>query len=65
MDKGPGMAMAEPADTVKCYGVNTCKGHNDCATASNSCKGMGSCKGQGYISIPASTCADVGGTTKS
>jgi hypothetical protein len=65
MDSGAGMAMAEQADTVKCYGANACKGHNDCKTASNACKGQGGCKGQGFVAIPASTCADVGGTTKS
>lgn len=65
MDSAAGMAMAESADTVKCYGANACKGHNDCKTASNACKGQGGCKGQGFVSIPKSTCADVGGTVKS
>lgn len=65
MDKAAGMAMADKADDVKCFGVNACKGHNDCATAENGCKGSGSCKGQGYINMPAATCADVGGTVKS
>ncbi len=39
--------MAAPAsdtvDVVHCAGVNSCKGHNDCATATNACKGQGSC----------------------
>ena len=65
MDKEAGMAMVESTDTVKCYGANACKGHNDCKTASNACKGQGGCKGQGFVAIPASTCADVGGTAKS
>ena len=65
MDASAKMTQVDAAAGVKCYGVNACKGHNDCATAENSCKGAGSCKGKGYIVIPASTCADVGGTTKS
>ncbi len=65
MDASAKMSQVDVAEGVKCYGVNACKGHNDCATAENSCKGAGSCKGKGYIVIPASTCADVGGTTKS
>jgi len=24
---------------VHCFGVNKCKGHNDCKTATNACKG--------------------------
>jgi hypothetical protein len=65
MDAGAGMAAAEKADSVKCYGANACKGHNDCKTAANACKGQGGCKGQGFVSIPSATCSDVGGTTKS
>jgi hypothetical protein len=59
------MTKAEAAETVKCYGANACKGHNDCKTADNACKGQGGCKGKGFVAIPASTCADVGGTAKS
>jgi hypothetical protein len=50
---------------VKCYGANSCKGHNDCKTAANACKGQGGCKGQGFVAIPAATCTDIGGTAKS
>ena len=46
---------------VHCYGVNKCKGHNDCKTASNACKGHASCKGQGFVSLPESACDHVGG----
>ncbi len=46
---------------VHCFGVNKCKGHNDCKTASNACKGMGSCKGQGYVAMSARACNEVGG----
>jgi hypothetical protein len=65
MDKTAGMSMAEQGEMVHCYGANACKGHNDCKTADNACKGQGACKGKGFVAIPASTCADVGGTTKS
>lgn len=65
MDANAKMSSVDAAEGVKCYGVNACKGHNDCATANNACKGAGACKGQGYIVMPAATCADVGGTTKS
>jgi len=48
-------------NNVHCYGVNKCKGHNDCKTASNACKGHASCKGHGFISLSASACDHVGG----
>jgi len=47
---------------VHCYGVNKCKGHNDCKTASNACKGHGSCKGKGFIGMSKSSCQHVGGS---
>jgi uncharacterized membrane protein len=34
------IAVAEEAQ-IHCYGVNACKGQNDCKTASNACKGQG------------------------
>jgi uncharacterized membrane protein len=46
---------------VHCYGVNKCKGHNDCKTAKNACKGHGSCKGQGFVSVSAKACEHLGG----
>ena len=49
------------ADLSKCYGVNTCGGHNDCKTAKNSCAGHASCKGTGFVAMPAKACGDVGG----
>ena len=59
-----GQTASVTAD-VECYGVNKCKGHNDCKTATNACKGHASCKGQGFIKMPASSCDHVGGTIKS
>ncbi len=52
---------ASAAKDVHCYGVNKCKGHNDCKTADNACKGHASCKGHGFISMSASACDHVGG----
>ena len=57
---GSSQSASMSAD-VHCYGVNKCKGHNDCKTASNACKGHASCKGQGFISMPKAACDHVGG----
>jgi uncharacterized membrane protein len=46
---------------VHCYGVNKCKGNNDCKSASNACKGQSSCKGQGFVSMSKSACDKIGG----
>lgn len=53
--------QANTADLIHCSGVNVCKGHNDCKTASNACAGHGSCKGQGFVALPAKSCTDIGG----
>ena len=58
----PASAMSEGTDSkVHCYGVNKCKGHNDCKTANNACKGHASCKGQGFVSMSNHACEEVGG----
>mgnify|MGYP000252803494 CR=1 FL=1 len=49
------------AELTHCYGVNVCKGHNDCKTAENACAGLGSCKGLGFVAIASKTCSDIGG----
>lgn len=56
------MSHAKEAN-VKCYGVNVCKGHNDCKTATNACKGTAKCKGSGFVKMSASACTNIGGTT--
>lgn len=56
------VAQAKPAKVVHCYGVNTCKGTSDCATAKTSCKGQNECKGQGFIGTTAKKCAKMGGS---
>jgi hypothetical protein len=50
------------ADTVHCYGVNSCKGTADCKTTQHECKGMNSCKGQGFKALAAGACLNRGGT---
>ncbi|WP_400766796.1 hypothetical protein [Methylosinus sporium] len=35
--------------TVRCFGVNSCRGHSACKSAHNSCKGQNSCKGHGWL----------------
>ena len=53
---------ASASDTkVHCYGVNKCKGHNDCKTAENACKGQGSCKGHGFVLMSEKACDHLGG----
>lgn len=57
----PMTVMAGSDSEVHCYGVNKCKGHNDCKTAKNACKGHNSCKGQGFIKMSKEACEKVGG----
>jgi len=57
----PVFAAGDSDSNVHCYGVNKCKGHNDCKTAENACKGHGSCKGKGFVAMPEKACEQVGG----
>jgi hypothetical protein len=57
----PSAAFA--ADTVHCFGVNSCKGMSDCKSGNHDCKGMNSCKGQGFKAETAKACTAAGGTT--
>lgn len=47
---------------VHCFGVNKCKGHNDCKTEKNACKGHASCKGQGFVTMTKHACEEIGGS---
>ena len=61
---GAALAHDKPTTTegtVKCTGINACKGHSACATATNACKGQNSCKGKGYSATSAKECAEKGG----
>jgi len=57
--------QGDVADLSHCYGVNICKGHNDCKTAENACKGHAVCKGHGFVNMPSKACEDIGGEVKS
>ncbi len=62
---------------VKCYGVNSCKGHSDCSgkidacngkngcEATSKCAGMNSCKGKGIKKLSKKECMDKGGKVAS
>lgn len=57
-----GVAPTVAKADVKCAGINACKGHGACKTASNDCKGLNACKGQGWVSADsAAACTDKGG----
>lgn len=57
----PSSSFAAKDSNVHCYGVNKCKGHNDCKTANNECKGHGSCKGKGFVAVSKEACEKLGG----
>ena len=55
-------AYAADDMSVKCSGVNSCKGTSECKTAANECKGQNSCKGQGWVGKKsAAECTSAGG----
>jgi hypothetical protein len=58
-------AKKDAAKTVKCAGVNECKGHGACAAAdgSHSCAGKNECKGKGWVKVKdEKECTKKGGT---
>jgi uncharacterized membrane protein len=46
---------------IQCIGINSCKGHSECKTASTGCNGMNSCKGKGWISKTKAECKALKG----
>lgn len=60
----PQATTTAQSSDVECWGVNKCKGYNDCKTASNACKGHASCKGQGFVLMSKHACEEIGGTIK-
>jgi len=67
------IAAPSATETVHCYGVNVCKGHNDCKikgnvcagyndckTATNECKGQASCKTAGNACAGQASCKGQG-----
>jgi hypothetical protein len=49
-------ALAAEEGKVKCEGVNSCKGHSDCKTATGQCAGKNSCKGKGFLMLTPEEC---------
>jgi len=57
------IAGEEAAGSVKCMGINACKGESKCKTADSACAGQNSCKGTGWILTgSADECTTKGGT---
>ncbi|MBI3785276.1 MAG: hypothetical protein HY270_17935 [Deltaproteobacteria bacterium] len=50
--------------TVKCEGINGCKGQGACGGAGHDCAGKNECKGKGWIETSAAECQSKGGTIK-
>jgi hypothetical protein len=50
--------------TVKCEGVNQCKGQSACKTAHNACSGQNACKGQGFEMMSSDACAAAKAATQ-
>lgn len=58
-------AQKDAGKTVKCAGVNSCKGHGECASAdgSHACAGKNECKGKGWVKVKSEEeCTKKGGT---
>jgi hypothetical protein len=62
-DKGAAKSEAKGTMTakVKCEGVNECKGHGGCKSASHGCAGQNGCKGQGFVEMSGEDCQAKGG----
>ena len=57
----PGTAVAAEGESVKCYGVNKCKGTGECGGKGHSCAGENACKGQGYLKMDKDECLKMEG----
>ncbi len=58
----PILASAGNDGAVKCAGVNECKGHSECKTATSECKGLNGCKAEGWVTMrSAKECVAAGG----
>ena len=58
-------AKKDSGNTVKCSGVNSCKGHGECGAAdgSHACAGKNECKGKGWVKVKSEEeCTKKGGT---
>lgn len=61
----PLASHAASGESVHCYGVNNCKGQNDCKSLFSSCKGQSACKGKGFKEMSLKECRDMGGKLES
>ncbi len=60
-----GTAKKDGDTSVKCAGVNACKGQGQCAAAdgSHACAGKNECKGKGWVKVKSEKeCTEKGGT---
>lgn len=58
--------MLAAKSSVKCMGVNSCKGKGKCKTPGNTCKGKNDCKGKGIRMMKSEkACTDKGGSVVS
>ena len=51
-----GAAHHEDGETVKCAGVNSCKGQSDCKTDHSECGGHNDCAGKGWKDMTQEEC---------
>lgn len=67
-DDGGEGGSGSATQSVKCEGVNECKGTSECAgkDGKNECQGLNECAGQGWVTVPsADECTSQGGTVLS
>ena len=61
VDKEAMPETAAKVATIKCSGINSCKGTGACASATHACAGQNSCKGQGWVKATKADCDSKGG----
>jgi hypothetical protein len=50
------------SESVRCQGINSCRGQGECSGANHPCGKHTACKGQGWLTVPnAQACLDRGG----
>jgi uncharacterized membrane protein len=59
----PAAPSGTTSSSVKCQGINSCKGQAECAGPGHPCGKHTACKGQGWLTVPsAEECKARGGT---
>lgn len=59
--QNPAPVKEKAGKTVRCEGINACKGQSACMTKDSSCAGMNSCKGKGWVKVSEQECKAKGG----